>query len=232
MGEYIVIHNGMPRHKKNLSSYQRTQYIFNWDISQQQGQLFKTPVSQWSIFLHSYINHSDLIPCNQVKTLLYFFFPLWKRLKLSCFVGCQRATKKCTILFFHHQNMTMAIITNWQYLRQKAVLSPLYSHLYLVTLLKNANIHQQFKLSFLYLGEQLLQVSLGVVSISEVKDVKQHFIFTFLCFYPYAILLYVKNQVASQGGAVKLLLYLASMVKDFFLQEWYILLSRTYLLNK
>lgn len=46
MGEYIVIHNKGPRHKRSLSSYWKTQYIFNWDISQQQGQLFKTPVSQ------------------------------------------------------------------------------------------------------------------------------------------------------------------------------------------
>lgn len=56
----------------------------------------------------------------------------------------------------------------------------------------------------------------GVVSISEVKDVKQNSILTFPCFYLYAILLYVKNQVASQGRAVKLLLFLASMVKALF----------------
>lgn len=56
----------------------------------------------------------------------------------------------------------------------------------------------------------------GVVSISEVKDVKQNSILTFLCFYLYAILLYLKKQVASQGGAVKLLLFLASMVKASF----------------
>lgn len=56
----------------------------------------------------------------------------------------------------------------------------------------------------------------GVVSISEVKDVKQNSILTFLCFYLHAILLYLKKQVASQGGAVELLLFLASMVKASF----------------